>query len=501
MTDSLFEKVYNPDILNCIANLSNDEVFTPPKVVNEMLDMLPAELFEDPNTKFLDPACKTGVFLREIAKRLIKGLQSKIPDLNERLNHIFKNQLYGIAITELTSLLSRRSLYCSKYPNGSYSVCKFDTAEGNIRFKRIRHKWSGDKCAFCGANKGQYERGDELETHAYEWIHTVHPEEIFNMKFDVIISNPPYQLNTGGSKSQAIPIYQNFIYSAFKLNPKFVVMIIPDRWVAGGFGLNQFRNDMLHDTRIRKLTDYIVASDCFPGVDIPGGICYFLWDRDNCGDCEVTVCHNNTISTMKRPLLEKDCDVFIKYNESISIINKIKIFSEQNIVSLISSQRPFGLPTNYVGKSKQSCGDLRVYGRNQSVTFIEADKIKINRDLINGYKVFLSAAYGERIDNNLFVIGKPFIGYPKDICTETYVVLGKFEDEECANNFISYAKTKFFRFLVLLHKPTQHLLKNTYAFVPMQDFSKPLTDEFLYAKYNLSDEEIQFIESMIRPME
>lgn len=508
MAETFFDKIYKnktlhtPDVLSCLANLSNDEVFTPPDVVNQMLDLLPQELFRDPNATFLDPACKTGVFLREIAKRLIVGLADIIPDLQQRIDHIFHKQLYGIAITELTSLLSRRSLYCSKYPNGEYSISHFTTAEGNIRYRRINHVFINGKCKFCGANK-TYDREEEKESHAYEFIHTLTPEKIFNMKFDVIISNPPYQLSDGGGiGSSAMPIYQYFVEQDKKLNPRYIVMITPSRWFAGGKGLDEFRNDMLNDNRIRIIHDFPNASDCFPGVEIKGGVCYFLWDRDNRGLCAVNTHENgNIISTMNRKLLEDGNDVFIRYNSAISIFKKVASKNEPSFMEMVSVRRPYGLSSTFNNYSKGNAGGIKIYG-NKSYGYLDKNFIvPQNVESVDKYKVFISFGYGAGEGFPHQILNKPFIGEMRSCCTETYLQIGKFDKITTAENVISYIKTKFFRFLVMLKKNTQNGTRGVYQFVPIQDFSKPWTDEELYKKYNLSQEEIDFIENMIKPME
>ena len=506
---SFLQELHKPDILDCISHLSSDEVFTPPRVVNEMLDTLPQELFKSPDTKFLDPCSKSGVFLREIAKRLIEGLADKIPDLEKRLDHIFKNQLFGLAITELTALLSRRSVYCSKDASGEYSVVHFDNPEGNIEYKKTYHLWLKDKCMMCGASKSEYDRGDELETHAYSFIHTDEQrnsalfKRLKEMKFDVIIGNPPYQLSDGegGGGSSASPIYHLFIRQAKKLNPRYITMIVPSRWFSGGKGLDEFREEMLKDNSIRKLIDYPVASECFPGVEIKGGVCYFLWDRDSKGNCLVRTIQGNDISELERPLLEQNCEVFIRYNDAVNILRKVQNKKEKSFVELVSSRKPFGFASDFRDfADKEFENSIKIYA-NKAVGYINKNKVKQNQQWVEKYKIYISFAYGAGEDFPHQILNKPFIGDKNSCCTETYLHIGPFENKEISKNVLSYIKTKFFRFMVLLIKNTQNATRRVYQFVPLQDFNEEWTDEKLYKKYGLTQEEIDFIESMIRPME
>jgi site-specific DNA-methyltransferase (adenine-specific) len=498
----MFKVDYNPDVLSCLANLSNDEVFTPPALANEILDMLPKKLWSNKETTFLDPVSKSGVFLREIAKRLIIGLEDEIPDMQTRVNHILKNQLFGIAITELTSLLSRRSLYCSKTANGKYSICnEFDTESGNILFDKIQHTWKNGKCEYCKASKGEYDRDDKFESHAYHFIHTDKPEEIFNMKFDVIIGNPPYQLNDGGGMgTSAVPIYHRFIEKAKLMNPRFLSMIIPARWYSGGKGLDAFRSDMLNDSRMSKLIDYFDSTECFPGVDISGGICYFLWERDYNGNCEILTIRGDSKNKMTRPLLEKNIDSFIRFNESASIIRKVMKNKENKLSSQISVRRPFRITTSKVLKNKTNKATVKLYAYPEN-GWVERKSIMKNTKAVDMHKVFIAKAYGERGSFPYLVLGKPFLGEPNSCCTETYLLFGPYYSKIESQNVISYIKTKFFRFLVLQKKNTQNAAKGVYSLVPEQNFDEEWTDEKLYKKYDLNQEEIDFIESMIRPME
>ena len=495
-------KNYNPDVLTCLANLSNDEVFTPPVVVNRMLDLLPAELWRNPDARFLDPVSKTGVFLREIAKRLMEGLSERIPDRQQRADHIFTRQLFGLAITELTALLSRRSVYCSKQANGPYSVCTaFHDADGNIRFRSTEHSWQNGRCRYCGASREVYDRDDTLESHAYEFIHTENPETIFpDMKFDVIIGNPPYQLSDGGNGASASPLYHRFVRQAQKLKPRYLTMIIPSRWFGGGKGLDDFRREMLNDNHIRVLVDYENASDCFPGVDIAGGVCYFLWDRDNPGLCDVVNIRNNETMHSVRALNE--FDTFIRHDQAASIVRKVCAFGEPMMSNMVSSSKPFGLRT-FV--RPQESGDILLRWQNGEGPY-RRDEITVGRELIDKWKVITSYVGYDHAgnpgkDGKRRVFSKIDILPPGTICTETYLVVGSFDTKQEAKNLVAYMKTLFFRFLVAQCMYSHHITKEAYRLVPIQDFSQSWTDEKLYAKYGITDEEIKFIESMVRPME
>lgn len=496
---------HNPDVLSCLANLSNDEVLTPPEVANAMLDMLPQELFSDPNAKFLDPACKSGIFLREIAKRLLHGLKEIIPDRQKRVDHIFHKQLYGIAITELTSLLCRRSLYCSKHANSIYSVASFEEPEGNILFNRVEHSWdSNGKCVHCGVSIERFNRGTELETYAYEFIHLRNIEEFNKMKFDLVISNPPYQLNTSGDDNgpQAKPIYHLFVQQAMKLCPRFVVMITPSRWFSGGWGLDAYRNRMMSENHIKIIHDYQNSSDCFSGVEIKGGVSYFLWDRDYKGKCRfISHSAESITSVSDRYLTEEGCEIIIRYNQLINIYHKVRAKGDFIPFSrIVSGRSPFGLNTNHYGsQQKKNATDINYFER-KGFSYMEKSKITKNRDAINKYKLFIAkTAEDGKLPGK--VIGNITDGNPGTICSGTYLLVGPFETAEHMNNVKAYMQTKFFRALVSINKITQNAYSKVYEAVPIQDFRKTYNDLDLYKKYDLSDEEIEFIESMIRPMD
>lgn len=542
----------NPDVLTCIANLSNDEVFTPPELANKMLDRVAeawaadtggADIWADPSVTFLDPFTKSGVFLREITARLVRALEPAIPDLPDRVDHVLTKQVYGIGITSLTSLLARRSVYCSKWANGPHSIASsFDTDAGNVVFERMEHTWVGGtewvltadadgneikkfkngKCKYCGASQKTLDRGEGLETHAYVFIHTEDIKtrigELFGgeMQFDVIIGNPPYHLTDGGGNgTSAMPIYNLFVEQAKALNPRLLTMVIPSRWFTGGKGLDDFRASMLGDNRLRSLDDYVIAVDVFPRSAPKGGVCYFLWDRDNPGPCEVTThFKDDTPSRETRPLLEEGVDVFIRFNQGLAILKKVAAVegaaagslalpAEKRFVDLVSVRRPFGLPSTFKGKAAKSAGDVVVY-QNGGTAYAPRSAIKAGAGLVDKWKIYVGFAAPGTGNKDTYphkIISTPFVGEPASISSETYLAIGPFDSKKAAESALSYLSCQLTRLLILLHKPSQNTTRRVYTFVPTQTWDRTWTDEELYAKYGITDEEIAFIEQVVRPMD
>lgn len=504
----------NPDVLTCIANLSNDEVFTPPEFANRMLDTLAvawaadhagANLWSNKKVRFLDPCAKSGVFLREITSRLTIGLAKKIPDLDERVDHILTKQVFGIGITQLTSLLARRSVYCSKHANGEHSIAQsFNSDAGNIWFKRQEHTWVDGKCRYCGASQSALDRGDDFESHAYAFIHTndikARLAELFggDMQFDVIIGNPPYQMNDGGHGASAAPIYHLFVEKALDLEPRYAVFVTPSRWMTGGKGLDKFRVRMLSDKRMLSIVDYPKLYEGFPGVKIRGGISYFLWGRDYNGLCDVQTIWDGepTGPAVARPL--DTYGVLVRRNEAIPILEKVKLKKEPTLDKLVSSGKPFGFRTFFHGKPdpKGLKNAVKLYG-SQRISWIARKDITVNPEWIDDWKVLMTAVQGTSAAIETKFLSKPIIAKPGTACTETYLVAGHFDDEAAAANYAKYLRTRFVRFLVSLRKTTQHATRDVYAFIPDLSLDTEWTDAKLYKRYGLTKGEVDFIESQV----
>ena len=459
----------NPDVLTCIANLSNDEVFTPPEFANRMLDTLAeawaadhngANLWADKTVKFLDPCTKSGVFLREITSRLTKGLAEKIPNLQKRVDHILTRQVFGIGITHLTSLLARRSVYCSKHANGEHSIANGLTRDaGNIWFERTEHKWENGKCVYCGANQGSYDRGEGLETHAYAFIHTddikARIAELFggDMQFDVIIGNPPYQLGSDGG-TRDVPIYQRFVEQAKTLQPRYLAMVIPSRWMASGLGLAEFRQTMLGDHRVRELVDFPAANDVFPGVEVKAGICYFLWDAAHDGDCMVTTIRGgDVIGPVPRKLGEYD--VFVRDARAVSILHKVLNRGETPINTILARDKEFGWTSNFDGfHEKKRLGDVRLFyirKMKRGVGYISRNAVTKSDHLIDTWKVLVPQAFngGDAVPHQ--ILGKPLIAPSPSVCTQSFLFFNV-ESHIEAKSLQSYYTTHVFSFPRLCSK-------------------------------------------------
>jgi site-specific DNA-methyltransferase (adenine-specific) len=509
----------NPDVLTCIANLSNDEVFTPPEFANQMLNTLAeawasnhggADIWADKTVKFLDPFTKSGVFLREITTRLTNGLENEIPDLEKRVNHILTKQVFGIAITQITSLLARRSVYCSKHAQGEHSIAnRFASDDGNIWFKRTEHTWGDTKCEFCGAPRAILDRDADMENYAYAFIHTnkikTRLAEIFGetMQFDVIIGNPPYQMKGGAGGSSDSSIYHLFVEQAKKLEPKFLSMVVPSRWLAGGRGLDEFRKNMLTSGQLRNLTDFPNSSEAFPNVQIKGGVCYFLWDSAHSGTCNVTrISGGEEHVQLNRALGE--FDIFVRDEQALGILRIVRAKQESTFDELVSNREPFKLESNFEDfHTTQKKGDIALYRiapGNRRVDWVSRSEIVKNTHIIDSWKLFVPKAYGAGESVPHQILGKPVVAAPPSVCTGSYLAIPA-ASEVAIQSIQSYYKTKFFRFLVSLRKITQDAFSHMYSWVPQQTWDRAWTDKALYKKYELTQVQIEYIESVIKPME
>lgn len=320
------------------------------------------------------------------------------------------------------------------------------------------------------------------------------------MKFDVIVGNPPYQLSDGGFGRSASPIYNKFVHQAKKLNPRFLTMIIPSRWFGGGKGLDAFREEMLNDSHISKIVDFEDSSEIFPGVSVAGGILYFLWEREYRGPCEIINMHKGVEDKATRALNE--FSIFIRHSQAVPIVRKVMDMDEKRMQEQVSSYKPFGLRT-YV--TPQKAGDIILYWQ-KGVGPYRRDDITVGIEMIDQWKVIASRSGHEHAgnpgtDGARRVLSRIDVLPPGTVCTETYLVIGSYSSEQEANNLLAYMKTRFFRFLMHLFMYSHGITKNTFAYIPILDMSFRWTDEILYKRYGLSDKEIAFIESRIRPME
>ena len=504
-----------PDILDVIAQLSSDEVPTPPMLARALLDLLPVEVWTNPDYRWLNPASKSGAILREVARRLMAGLEAWESDPHARATHILTNMLYGCAITQLTGEMTRRSVYVSRDASSALATVPFDTPEGNLPFVTAAHEYPVNTtgvavgpCKVCGAPAG-LERGETRENYAYAFIHGAYPtEELMHMQFDVIVGNPPYQV--GDKKNEddrAAPIYQHFVEHAIAMNPRYLAMIVPSRWFTGGFGLDKFRERMLADRRLRAIVDNPKVFDCFPGVKIRGGVNYFLWDREHDGDCEFsTRIDGKILSTMTRDLRDGS-GVLIRDNFAASVLQKVgERHHGEWCDTVCGPQMPFGqMRTNFAGdRPTPREGDVALVLGSRA-GYVSRDEIDKNHDWINRWKVLLpKASSGDTAQDDQgrivdVVLGEPIALAPGSACTQTYLIAGMFDSRTETENYAHYLATKFVRFLVLQRKTTQDVYSDRFRFVPMLDMARRWADADLYQHFGLTEQEIAQIEASIKP--
>ena len=480
------------------GKLGESEVITPKHICKDMINMIDdADLraVMDSGNKVLDIAGKAGefalaVFEKYIAlgydKEALKDAIYTIP--TSGITYEFTRMIYEILGLNVDNIASKLT---------SYSLLNAKDEDGDIDYTKI--------AALLRQNKpfNRIRMNDEI----------TEGDEIVN--FDIVVGNPPYQLKDGSGGTNDAPIYQHFVESAHAVNPTISTLIMPSKWFTSGREhlLGEFRQKMLNNRSIQNMVVYSDFRDIFPDVNIKGGLCYYQYNSNYSGDCSYKLIQGGKSSICSRRLNEYD--VLIQNPTLAAIVKKIANFENDgvaSVASIISNDTPFGIPTN-PATSKKNPYDVfndasddhntqlfYLDKAKRKIAYINRNDVKKNTQDIDFHKVFIPAAYGAGEDFPHQIVGRPEYAEPNSVCSQTYLY-ATFQSEEEAKNFISYLKTKTFRALVWACRIEQHLPNKTYRFVPLQDFSKPWTDAELYAKYELTEEEIAFIESMIKPME
>ena len=426
-----------------VAKKKFGEVFTPISLVDEMLDKLPVELWLDPTLTWLDPAMGSGNFLIRVSDRLMEGLAAAIPDEADRRKHIMEQMVYGVELQPKNVMIA--SMFLD--PESQYET----------------HLACADSLKF----------------------------DFWDMKFDVVVGNPPYQKEDGGHSRSSKPIYHTFVYKSQELSARYVLMITPSRWMIGGKGLSGFRNDMMKDRRVKLIVDDSSSSGIFTSVDIAGGVSYFLWDAEYYGPCN--------FNGVERYLDEED--IIVRENEALSILKKVKKSSQIWIGSSASPRKPYGLDgeAEEVANSGVPCWHKQSIG----LRMISPDDVKDPRGDVNTWRVLVPYApiagqtdFSKPI--SFFNDKNVIIAKPGEYCTETFIILKSCSTEEEAKNFLSYLKTRFFRFMLRMRTISQHITRENYMWVPdLEDYSKEWNDRELYTHFNLTQEEITLIENTI----
>ena len=486
-------RVVNMHLGNCLGGFNFfDEDFKHTLETPRCIDhgKVSEETVWNTDAKILEVNSKTGLYPLYMAYSIFTARRQKKPEVSDEQHwaDTLKDNIFVLCKTPMAVSITRRTL------------AGFKNLQVNAKYRK-------DLVKDAQEESSREKLASEIQSGKNFWK----INEDNDMKFDAIVGNPPYQEAKG---TNIVPIFNHFMTLAKEINPRYISMIMPSRWMKGGNrGLDDFMKETLADTRIELLHDYIDPKEVFPGVEIKGGVCYLLWGKSHKGMCKYSL-HDvsKKEQSVERYLKTEGCDSFVRYPICVSILEKVRKFNEQSFSGLVSVREPYGLKSDFF-KHPQKYGveqlskdpiknGIKIYGL-ENLKRVEryvpnSYKVKRREETLNSYKIFIPNAYGcGAIGEEL---GTPILGTPMSICTETFYLIGPFQSEDESKNALTYLKTKFFRLLVGLKKITQHTTRDTYSLVPIQDFSRPWTDEELYKKYALTDEEIDFIETMIKPM-